>query len=466
VTILLVTPVADSFMIIPDLGLGYLAANLRKSGNDVVILDCALKSLDYKGFQDEVANIKPDIIGFKVFSKDVPSVQKQVSIIRNNFKNTKLILGGAHPSGVFEKIFLDFPDIDFAIAGEGEKSFPNLVEAMNSKSSYRNIDGIISRDKDGSIKFNHPAFIEDLDLLGFPSWDLIDPRLYPPAPEGSFAKSFPIAPIIATRGCPYKCTFCAVKNTTGRKIRYHSIKYVVDEIEMLYKDFNIREFHFEDDNLTSKKSFVIGICNEIMKRSMKIFWSCPNGIRLDTLDDEILDMMKKSGCYSVAVGIESASENVRNHMKKKLDTKTIEDKVKLLIKHRIKVHGFFIIGYPHETREDIELSLKFSRRLPLSTVYFNIFNPFPGTEIYDELKDEGKLQNFDWATLAGEVPSVSLSDVSLQDLKRMQKKGMLLFYMRPKTALEFISRLTSITQIKFIIKRIMSVLSGGKNRKK
>jgi len=460
--ILLVTPIADSFMIIPDIGLGYIAASIRKKGFDVDILDCALLGFGFDDFERRIRQLRPDVVGFKVFSKDVPAVQGQLESIRDVVREAKIVVGGAHPSGVIEEIFKDFPGADFAFVGEGEEGFPALLDHLQRGEGYEEISGLVYKGKDGDVHHNPQEFIEDLDGLGFPAWDLIDPRKYPPAPEGSFAKSFPIAPIIATRGCPYRCTFCAVKNTTGRKIRYHSVDYVIDELELLYKEYGIKEFHFEDDNFTAKKNYVIDICKGIISRGMKIHWSCPNGIRLDTLDDEILAAMKRSGCYSVAVGIESASERIRERMMKKLDTPTIEEKVRLLRKHGIKVHGFFILGYPEETREDIEMSLKFSRKLPLNTVYFNIFNPFPGTRIYDELKAAGRLEGFDWATLAGETPSISVGDIDLDELKGLQKKAMFLFYLRPKTALEFLSRLRSSAQLRFIIKRIISVLFSSR----
>jgi radical SAM superfamily enzyme YgiQ (UPF0313 family) len=250
----------------------------------------------------------------------------------------------------------------------------------------------------------------------------------------------------------------------GRKIRYHSVDYILDEIELLNKDYGIKEVHFEDDTFTSKKDYVIKICEGIISRGMEIFWNCPNGVRLDTLDDELLEMMKRSGCYAFAVGIESGSERIRKHMMKKLNTEVIEEKIKLVRKYGIKMHGFFILGYPEETREDIEKSLRYSRKLALNTVYYNIFNPFPGTKIYDDLKASGRLDGVDWSTLGGEMPSVNLADVSLDELKKLQKKGMFLFFLRPRTALEFFSRITSLTQIRFLLRRVISVFFSWENK--
>jgi len=460
--VLLVTWIVDSFMIQPDLGLGYLATALRKSGHDVDILDCSLLDLSLDGFRKKILDIKPDVVGFKVFSKDVDGISKQVSIVSKELPDAKILIGGCHPSGVLDEIFLDFPEADFAFLGEAEKSFPALLKSLDSRKSLESIPGLIYRNSDGKVHHNAQEFIEDLDALGLPAWDLIDPRIFPDATHGSLAKSFPIAPIIATRGCPYRCTFCAVKNTMGHKIRSHSVDYVLDEIEMLYKDYGIREFHFEDDTFTSKKDYVIKICEGIISRGMKIFWSCPNGVRIDSLDDELLAIMKKSGCYAFSVGIESGSEKIRKHMRKKLDTDTIKDKIKLIRKHGISVHGFFILGYPEETREDMEMSFELSRKLPFNTVYFNIFNPNPGSEIYENLKAEGKLEGLDWSSLAGETPSISVGDISLEEIKKLHKRAMLRFYLRPRTMFEFLTRLTSLTQIKYLVKRASTILFSSK----
>ena len=147
----------------------------------------------------------------------------------------------------------------------------------------------------------------NIDDFGRPDWASIDPRTYPVAPHGMIAHAHPIAPIITTRGCPYSCTYCSAPITAGKRMRYRDPKNVVDEIEMLVNDFGVKEIQIEDDNFTLNRKHCITICEEILKRGIKVLWSLPNGVRIDKLDKEMLLLMKKAGCVSMALGIESAN---------------------------------------------------------------------------------------------------------------------------------------------------------------
>ena len=170
------------------------------------------------------------------------------------------------------------------------------------------INNIAFRDAVKGITVNTVKLCEDLDSIPNPAWDLIDPRTYPISPHGTFSKSYPVAPIITSRGCPYLCTFCAGFKSTGRKLRRRSVKMVLDEINYLYRVYGVREFHIEDDNFTLQKEYVMEFTDSLCSSGLKIWWACPNGIRADRLDKEMLLSMERSGCYSFGLGIESGSQ--------------------------------------------------------------------------------------------------------------------------------------------------------------
>jgi anaerobic magnesium-protoporphyrin IX monomethyl ester cyclase len=465
--VLLVLPFSNSFLLTPDLGLGYLSASLLKKGIDAHILDCVLHRMNKNSFFEHIKKTNPDIVGFKVFSKDLETTRQAISAVKQVSIDIPVIIGGPHVSGVGKNIFDHFKDFDFAVSGEGEIALPLLIDYYTTRdeSFIPKIPGLIWLNRDSKeIISNPPSNEKDLDQFDFPDWKGIAPQNYPPAPHCSFAENFPIAPIITTRGCPCDCTFCSVQNTFGRGLRFRSTDRVLQEISMIYNDLGIREIHFEDDNFTCNKKFAIQLCNKLIDSGLKISWSCPNGVRLDMLDEEILEAMKKSGCYSFAVGIESGSQKILDDMKKKITIETIREKVSLVKKFGIKIHGFFIIGYPTETKKDILQTLKFSRELELDTVYFNIFNPFPGTEVFDKLESEGKLKNFSWDTLFSDRPSIPLQDVSMYELKKLQKMGMILFYLRPRKLLNMLSRFKSFKHILYILRRIWSILSVSEKK--
>ena len=233
-----------------------------------------------------------------------------------------------------------------------------------------------------------------------PSWDLLRPDTYPLAPHGGFFKNYPIAPIIITRGCPFACTYCAGYLVSGKKIRHRSIDKVIEEIEVLYHKYGIREIHIEDDNFTFYHDLVYEFCKKLKEHNLNISWTCPNGVRLDSLDKELLLTMKEAGLYSISVGIESGSDKILKDMKKNLTKEKIREKIELIKDCGLEVSGFFIIGYPTETKKDIMDTINFAGSLDLKRAGFSLFKPFPGTEATRQLVEKGELKEMsdeDWA---------------------------------------------------------------------
>jgi len=311
--------------------------------------------------------------------------------------------------------------------------------------------------EDQALRINPQALPQDLDELGIPSWSLMPPQTYPKESFGLFVKNFPTAPIITTRGCPFHCTYCAGYRVTGRKFRKRSIDIIIEELSLLKGKFGVKDVTIVDDNFTLQKPFALGVCEAIRRNQLDLSWSCPNGVRLDTLDRELIEAMEASGCYSVAVGIESGSERVLSDMKKSLDIDTVREKVDLIKAHsRIKVTGFFLLGYPTETRSDIEKTIQLSRQLKLDRGAFSLFTPFPGTEIYEELLKEGRIeeQNTDTRGLDYDLVSVELKDLDGKALKRLQRNAILRFYLRPRVLWGILMELKAFGQVKVLLRRL------------
>lgn len=462
---LLVRPVTPKDMVlnaVPPIGLGYLASALRKIGVEVGILDCIAKDYNFEKFAQYIADFNPQVIGFQAFSNDVHAINTSVALIEKINPEVIVIVGGAHPSGVLEGIFNDIPGIDFAFRGESETGLPSLIKCLEKgKKEFdsdllRSISGLIWKDERGEIIANPQFFIQDLDMLDLPSWDIIDPRTYPKAPQGVIFKNFPIAPLIITRGCPFPCTFCAGNTISGRNIRSRSIENIFKEIVLLYERFNVKEFHILDDNFTFKKEFAKEFCREILKRGLKFSWCCPNGIRLDTLDKELLILMKRSGCYYISVGIESGSDRVLKDMKKKLSITQVETQINLIKECGMDVNGFFIIGYPTETEKEIKATIDFGTRLPLTRAQFYIFLPLPGTEIYQSLKLKGEIDRLNWDDVfQSKIPYVS-SNLTKEKLAFLLNLAHLKFYFRFRRLWHLLRNIRNINQLKFILRRILA----------
>ncbi|MFA5323589.1 MAG: radical SAM protein [Smithella sp.] len=457
--ILLINPITVNISLSsPDLGLGYLAGALQRENHQVEILDCVNLRMTFKKFENYMADTDVDVIGFRVFSTDLFSVKKSLQIVRKKRPDIKIILGGAHPSAFPEQTMQYFEEADFAIRGEAEQGLVDLIKYFSHPDTIKReeIPGLIWR-KDSGIKCNAPVFNENLDSLGSPDWNLINPLHYP-FQTSYLTKSKIVAPLIMTRGCPYHCTFCSCRSVTGHKIRAHSVSYMIREIKFLQSNFGIREFCFIDDNFLALKKITAELCEQIIKQKIDIKWSC-FGIRLDLVDEAILSLMEKSGCYLLTVGIESGSQRILDHMKKNLTIDLIEEKIKLInTRTRIKVIGNFILGYPAEKEGDIRKTIKLAKKLPLYGANFFPFHPTPGTEIFAELSAKKELKEIHWEIMGQDRKPYIPGSISSKKFTWLFFLAFITFYLRPKVILNVLLATRSPERLKYIFCRIFRIV--------
>lgn len=460
VDLLLVIPIGKSHYVVPPVGLGYLATALRNSGfPDIAILDSIKENLDISKFMDRVNKIAPKIVGFQVFSSDFSSVKTCSRLIKEALPKTLILVGGPHVSARGVASLQDFPDADYAFQGEAEIGLPlfarRVLRAENIP--FEQIPGIIYRDG-SKLKAIDRVFIEDLDSLGFPAWDLMPPNSYPDAPQGAFYEKFPIAPIASSRGCPYTCAFCGSPVNMGNRLRFRSIRSVLAEMELLYEQYGVREFHFIDDMFNVSKKRVVEFCEHLEIRNWDISYTFPNGLRLNTLDKESLDCMKRTGAYAFTVGIESGSQKILDSMNKKLTLELIREKVDLIANAGIEPSGFFLIGFPGETKDDMEKTLAFAKSLPLKRAHFSNFLPLPGTEATARLLESGEINEPDWEDLSYSHTPYSPPGISKKELKAFQRRAFLEFHLRPKILFKMIREINSLFHLKSIVSRAKDYL--------
>lgn len=458
--VVLVVPISRTHYVIPPIGLGYLVTALRKKGFlNVTILDCLKENLTFSDFEQQIKNLKPQLVGFQVFSCDFGSVIKSIDIVKRVSPKTVIVVGGPHVSATGKLTLDEIKGADFAFIGEAEIGFPLLVARLlkDEKISFENMPGLIWRQKD-SVHINSRAIIDDLDKLGFPAWDLMVPASYPDSPQGGFYKKFPIASISTTRGCPYSCTFCGSGVNMGRKIRARSIEGVLSEMEMLHNRYKVREFHIIDDMFNFQKERVIEFCQDIKRKKWDINYTFPNGLRLNQLDREILMLMKDTGAYAFTVGVESGSQRILDSMEKNLNLPLIEEKVNLIRSVGLEPSGFFIIGYPGETVEDIKATINFAKRLKLKRAHFSNFLPLPGTEATKRLVEEGEIDRLDWSSLSYSKVAYSPRGISKKQLKNLQRRAFLEFHLRPHILLGMLLEIKSFNHFKIISKRVIDYI--------
>ncbi len=458
--IVLIVPISRSHYIVPPLGLGYLATALRRAGfEDVAILDCVKENYDASGLRQALVGMKPRVVGFQVFSSDYESVRQGIELAKGVLPEAVVIVGGPHISATAGQVLDDIPAVDYAFVGEAELGLPLLMRRLLRSDSIPldEVPGLVWREN-GSSRVNQRALVQDLDSLGFPAWDLMPPNTYPDAPQGAFYQQFPIAPMASTRGCPYSCTFCGSPVNMGNRLRFRSLTHVFEEMDLLRTKYGVREFHFVDDMFNASKSRVIEFCNTLRDKNWQISYTFPNGLRLNTIDGEMLIAMKSSGAYAFTVGIESGSPRILKAMNKQLTVDMIREKLNLISKTGLEPSGFFLIGFPGETREDMQMTLKFAKSLPIKRAHFSNFLPLPGTEATRLLMESGELQSIDWTKLAYSSVPYAPKGITKEELKAFQRRAFLEFHLRPKVLLKLLTEIRSVRHLGSILRRARDYL--------
>lgn len=454
--VLLVKPNNLSDHIQPSLGLAYLAAGIRDR-HEVLILDCIKEDIDPTEFVKRVLqDFRPDLVGIQCYTFDLGNVRKLLKATKEWNPEITTVVGGAHISSDPIRAFDNLEEnLDFAFAGEAETGFPKFVDMLDdptAESDYYSVPGLVWKNDREFV--SNPVYLEkDLDSLGDPAWDLIRPDLYPESQHGAFFDKFPIAPIITTRGCPYSCTFCSAPILSGKELRHHSKDYVLRNMSHLYHDYGIREFHIVDDNFTQDIDYAKTIVRGIISLNLDISLAMPNGIRMDYLDDELLELMKEAGLYLVSIAVESGNDEILKKMKKGTKVHKIHRDVKLIKKHGFDIAAFFILGFPEETLETIQDTIDLSMELPLLRANYFTFLPLPGTESYQRLEENGEIDNVDWDNYYVMSAAYTPQGITREDLLAIKKKAFLNFHLRPRVLIRNLLSIKNYRHFKFLLKR-------------
>lgn len=387
----------------PPMGLLYLATYIRNLGYEVSLLDALADGfnnvickknttrvgLNWPQIKNHIKKFNPDVIGisvmFTAYYDDALLLAKQ---IKKYNPKIKIVFGGSHIS-TDPKSCLKNKFVDFAIYGEGEISFENLLKAFLSDKNYKNINGLVYRDK-SKIIVNPPAtLVKNLDDLPFPDWSFTDPKRYDPGDRPHMRK--PCFVVETSRGCPNHCVYCSSFAVWQHHWRGRSAKNVVDEIEMLINKYGAKEICFYDDSMSVDKKRMADICKTIIKRKLDFKWSTPNGIAHWTLDKTLLKLMKKAGCYRITFGIESGDPLMRRWIGKPYSLEQAKDLTQYANNLGFWTLATNIIGFPYETREQIDKTLDYSINSDVDFASFFRLGLRPGAPVYEIFKKEGWL---------------------------------------------------------------------------
>jgi len=375
------------------LGLGYLASYLRAYSNHTVqMYEPEAQNLTYANLAEIIKANQPDIVGLTCSTANFSNALKVAKIAKENSK-CKIILGGPHASAIPEFIIDNYLGlIDIVIIGEGEQTLLELANALASGSSLETIKGIVYKSDNKIIRNENRPFIEYLDSIPFPARDLIPQRLF--SPNIFNARYRNCLTILTSRGCPYNCSFCAARIISGRRYRAHSVEYVLAEMQMLKKDYHAEQLIITDDTFTMDNERLEKICRGMIDKKLNLKWLCFS--QVNTVNKELLSLMKKAGCYSIGFGVESADKETLRRMGKPIDPQSAIETIGIANKLGIKTQAFYILGLPGETRKQMEETIKFAKKVNSTLVFFNMLVPFPGTRNFEHFFASIPLKDIEW----------------------------------------------------------------------
>jgi radical SAM superfamily enzyme YgiQ (UPF0313 family) len=430
--------------VLPPLGLCYLAAASLKAGHDVKIMDCVAEKISLPDLQQKIKNHPPDVTGVTATTVSFEAAKRVIKAVKDTDSAITTILGGAHISALPRATMAECGEIDIGVFGEGEETIRDVLERLSRHQSLLGVRGTVIRQNGQIVENDRREPIKDMDDIPLPARHLLkDLRLYSHTP---FRGAKFMTTMITSRGCVFNCGFCD-QSVFGRAWRHHSPEYVVAEIAHLKEKYGVDFISFEDDNFMISTKRTAEICRRMIDSDFQISWSCLGHVT--ELDEHVLPLMKKAGCRTIYLGIESGSARILELVNKKIGLEDIRRGVKLIKKHRIHVTGSFILGLPTETRAEIEQTVRFALSLPLDGVSFFTFTPYPNTRLRDLAAKNGRVSEH-WADYSGHpncLPFIP-DGYGDQELLEIQRHAYQRFLLRPGYLVKHLNTLASSKALK------------------
>lgn len=436
------------YEVFEPIGLGYIASVLEKNGHEVSILDAlalgwkkyskidgaTLVGLSYDEIAHQISAVEPDVVGISaLFDSEVKSALFTAAAVKKVNPNIISVLGGL-PATANPLEYLRRPEIDIVVRGEGELIMLNVVKTLQSE-GYQKLDKVsgIGFKKDGVPTLTEPeTFIQDLDSLPFPARHLLPLEKYYEAAKAGRSATAPLsfskrwAYLVTSRGCPYQCVFCGIHLHMGRKWRARSPENVIAELEELVSKYRVNFIFVNDDNVTLDAARMERICDLILERGLKFGWDLSNGVRADSLNENLLKKMKAAGCKRIFVSPESGSQYVVDHIiKKRQSLAKVEEVVQTCKRIGLRVDCYFVLGLIGETKQNMRESIDFARklkRLGATGFCFTPVKPLYGTELYRQAEALGCL-TLERDEIYGSYARIQTPEFSFEEVKRFQREG-------------------------------------------
>lgn len=438
----------------PPMGITFLAATIREKGYAVKIFDANVEKKPFKQLFKILDEYKPNIVGLSFTSLLAESAHYFADLIKKKDPNIIIIAGGYHSTVVPLEIIKD-KNFDFVVIGEGENTIIEWLEHYkNKQNNFDQIKGLVFRKGDEIIQTEHRELIPDIDSVPFPAYDLLPINKY-----SSLASTRkPYVTFIRSRGCPFRCLFCGVQKMFGRMYRCQTPEKTISEIDILIKDFGVKEINFKDSDFLIDKQNVTKFCQLLIEKKHNLIWTC--NARVDMVNEEILELMKQAGCKLITFGVESGNQEILDHLKKDIKIHQTKETVFLTKKIGIKCALDIILGGIGETKKTFNQTLKFVKEIDPDYVAFTYLTAFPGSELYSKSLEnnwfiKGKSNDYDYENL--QLNATKMSD---EELSKIYKQALVSFYFRPKYIFKRIKNLT-FSELKNNFNGLLTILKSA-----
>jgi len=443
-------PTFMDFILGIPIGLAYIAPVAQKQGHHVEILDLALESDPEPVLQAKLKERPWHLAGFSCMTAEWEGAEIAARAVKHFDPRIRTIFGGQHPTIQTGEV-LQHDSVDMVCVGEGEETFGEVLTAVAEGRDLAGVAGLAFRTPAGEVVRNLPrAPIADVDSIACPAYELLDFDRYAVAESARHTPKYQRAiQVFTSRGCPWHCTYC--HDLFGKKFRARSPENVLSELRMLYDRHRIQEFMVEDDIFNFDMDRAKRICDLIIESGMKVALQFGNGVRLERLDRELVEKLGRAGTHHLCLAIESASPRIQRIMKKNLKLHQTRDVVRWCREAGIETLGFFMIGFPTETIEEINMTIRFACESELDEALFSIVIPYPGTEMSRQIVEEHLYDRADHLNL---VHRIRTADFDFATLKKLQRKAYLLFFL---TRFRFIRMLPKLFHLRSSLKYLRAI---------
>jgi len=409
----------------PPLGLAWIASVLEDHGYEVRIVDSPTLGLSIGDFVKIVESWSPDVVGLSSLTPTIGLAYKAAKAVKAVDRGIKVVMGGVHATFMWHEVLEECPYVDYVVLGEGEETLLQLVETLKGRAKPESISGIALRNESGEAVQTGPWRPVDLEKLPPPARHLLPMDRYT-----VFNKPVRVAHIMASRGCPYGCIFCATSYYFGRRVRYRRVEQVLDEVAQCVDEYKTKTFAFTDDELTINRKWMEAFIKGLKERGLDIQWTC--GARVDSVDERLLAKMFSSGCTMIYFGVESGSQETINKIGKRIDLRQAEKVFEVIRRIGGSAVATFILGFPWETVDNMKKTVEFALKLDPDYAQFTYATPYPGTPLYEMAKRYDLIVDHNWSHYTTLRPVMRGFHFTIDDVKAMFEEAYAKFYMRLK----------------------------------